>query len=151
MITQDVCAFYNDHSVYADFGGVVLDLEEGDRIAAALGHRKAVILQNHGLLTVGQTVDEAAWWYITMERSCQVQLMAEAAAAGTREPIKQIRKEVGPNRLIKLSVRRSPAGSSSSRCTPESSKSNLTCLTEATRPSSLASCILQFAFRVLQP
>ncbi len=36
-------------------------------------------MQNHGLLTVGQSVDEAAWWYITMERSCQAQLMAEAA------------------------------------------------------------------------
>jgi ribulose-5-phosphate 4-epimerase/fuculose-1-phosphate aldolase len=58
----------------------VLDLEEGKRIAAALGEHKAVILSNHGLLTVGQTsVDEAAWWFITMERSCQAQLLAEAA------------------------------------------------------------------------
>jgi len=40
---------------------------------------KAVILKNHGLLTVGHSVDEAAWWLITMERSCQAQLLAEAA------------------------------------------------------------------------
>ena len=38
-----------------------------------------MILQNHGLLTVGQTIDEAAWWFITMERTCQSQLLAEAA------------------------------------------------------------------------
>ena len=38
-----------------------------------------VILRNHGLLTVDATVDEAAWWFITMDRSCQVQLIAEAA------------------------------------------------------------------------
>ena len=39
-----------------------------------------MILANHGLLTVGQTsVDEAAWWFITMERTCQAQLLAEAA------------------------------------------------------------------------
>ena len=56
----------------------MLDTEEGKRIAHALGDGKAAILRNHGLLTVGHTVDEAAWWYITMERSCQVQLMAEA-------------------------------------------------------------------------
>lgn len=92
-ITQDVCAFYNDHAVYDDFGGVVVELDEGARIASALGHRKAVILQNHGLLTVGRTVDEAAWWYITMERSCQVQLHAEAAAARTGAGPKLIRKE----------------------------------------------------------
>jgi ribulose-5-phosphate 4-epimerase/fuculose-1-phosphate aldolase len=79
-LTQDSCAFYGDHSVFDDFTGVVLDLEEGKRIAQALGGNKAVILSNHGLLTVGQTsVDEAAWWFITMERTCQAQLLAEAA------------------------------------------------------------------------
>src|SRR6202522_1345644 len=78
-ITQDVCAFYNDHALYDDFGGVVVDLDEGQRIAEAIGKHKAAILQNHGLITVGGTVDEAVWWFITMERSCQVQLVAEAA------------------------------------------------------------------------
>ncbi len=79
-LTQDACAFYGDHAVFDDYAGVVLDLEEGKRIAAALGEHKAVILSNHGLLTVGQTsVDEAAWWFITMERTCQAQLLAEAA------------------------------------------------------------------------
>ena len=82
-ITQDVCAFYEDHALYDDFGGVVVELDEGQRIANALGPNKAAILRNHGLLTVGRTVDEAAWWFITMERSCQVQLLAEAAAART--------------------------------------------------------------------
>jgi ribulose-5-phosphate 4-epimerase/fuculose-1-phosphate aldolase len=78
-ITQDVCAFYEDHALFDDYTGVVLDLEEGKRLAHALGGSKAVILRNHGLLTVGQSVDEAAWWFITMERSCQAQLLAEAA------------------------------------------------------------------------
>ena len=78
-LTQDACAFYGDHAVFDDYTGVVLDLEEGKRIAHALGNQKAVILANHGLLTVGHSVDEAAWWFITMERSCQAQLLAEAA------------------------------------------------------------------------
>jgi ribulose-5-phosphate 4-epimerase/fuculose-1-phosphate aldolase len=77
-ITQDVCAFYEDHSLFADFTGVVYETSEGNRIAEVLGNRKAAILRNHGLLTVGHTVDEAVWWFITMERSCQAQLMAEA-------------------------------------------------------------------------
>lgn len=78
-LTQDACAFYEDHALFDDYTGVVLDTSEGKRIAATLGDRKAVILQNHGLLTVGQTVDEAAWWFITMDRSCEAQLLAEAA------------------------------------------------------------------------
>lgn len=78
-ITQDACAFYEDHGLFDDFTGVVYDPAEGERIAAALGTGKAVILRNHGLLTVGRSVDEAAWWFITMDRSCHAQLLAEAA------------------------------------------------------------------------
>jgi ribulose-5-phosphate 4-epimerase/fuculose-1-phosphate aldolase len=78
-LTQDACAFYGDHAVFDDYTGVVLDLEEGKRIAHALGDNKAAILSNHGNLTVGHSVDEAAWWFITMERTCQAQLLAESA------------------------------------------------------------------------
>ncbi len=78
-ITQDVCSFYNDHTLFDDFTGVVLESDEGKRLAHTLGENKAIILQNHGLLTVGTTVDEAAWWFIKMERSCESQLLAEAA------------------------------------------------------------------------
>lgn len=78
-ITQDACAFFEDHAVYRDYRGVVDEVDEGQRIAAALGDCKAVILQNHGLLTVGQSVAEAVWWFVTMERSCQAQLLAMAA------------------------------------------------------------------------
>lgn len=78
-LTQDACAFYEDHGLFDDYTGVVFDPEEGARLAKALGQYKAVILRNHGLLTVGQNVDEAVWWFITMDRCCQSQLMAEAA------------------------------------------------------------------------
>ncbi len=78
-ITQDVCAFYGDHGLFDDYTGVVVDVDEGKRIGVALGEHKAVILRNHGLLTVGHSVDEAVWWFVTMERSCQAQLLAEAA------------------------------------------------------------------------
>ncbi len=78
-LTQDVCAFYDDHSLFDDYTGVVLSTEEGKRIAHALGENKAVILRNHGLLTVGASVEAAVWWFITMERSCQAQLLAMSA------------------------------------------------------------------------
>lgn len=46
-----------------------------------------MILRNHGLLTVGSTVDEALYLYTLMERSCQVQLLADAAAANGRPKV----------------------------------------------------------------
>lgn len=78
-LTQDACAFYEDHALFDDYTGVVLETSEGKRLAETLGNNKAIILRNHGILTVGQTVDEAAFWYITLERTCQAQLLAEAA------------------------------------------------------------------------
>lgn len=78
-ITQDACAFYEDHALFDDYTGVVVDTEEGKRIAHALGEAKAIILRNHGLLTVGQSVEEAAWWFMAMDRSCHAQLLADAA------------------------------------------------------------------------
>lgn len=56
--------------------------EEGDAIAEALGSNKACILRNHGLLTCGTTIDEAAFLFIALEHACQNQLLCEAAAAG---------------------------------------------------------------------
>ena len=78
MLTQDACAFYKDHSVYDDYGGVAFELDEGQRIAQALGSNKAAILQNHGLLTVGRSIEECVWWYISMERCCRVQLLVNS-------------------------------------------------------------------------
>lgn len=82
IITQDSCAFYNDHAVYNSFKGVVLAKEEGDNIAKALGNKKAILLQNHGILTVGQTIEATVFWFMSMERCCQSQLLADAAAQG---------------------------------------------------------------------
>ncbi|ESZ97942.1 Class II Aldolase family protein [Sclerotinia borealis F-4128] len=93
MITQDALRFYKSHSVYDDFGGIVLDREEGIRIAKSLGNGKACILQNHGLLTVGQSVDEAAFWFISLDKTCHAQLMVDAAGAGSGKVKKIIRDE----------------------------------------------------------
>ena len=78
-ITQDSCIFYQNHVLFDDYTGVVNDPEEGARIARSLGSNRAAILRNHGLLTVGDSVDEAVWLFVTMERTCQAQLLAEAA------------------------------------------------------------------------
>lgn len=74
--------FYNDLAVYPSFGGVVFAAEEGQKIADALGPtKKNIILQNHGLLTTGGTVAEAAAFFIALERACQTQFLVESAIA----------------------------------------------------------------------
>ena len=77
-ITQDACAFYEDHVFFDDTKVLITEASEGARLAQALGDKKAAILRNHGLITVGQTVDEAVWWFVSMERCCQTQFLAES-------------------------------------------------------------------------
>ncbi|MFK0377511.1 class II aldolase/adducin family protein [Pandoraea sp. NPDC090278] len=90
-LTQDSCGFFEDHALFDDFTGMVVDGSEGDRIAQALnkpdgsGTVKGVILKNHGILTAGPSVEAAAWWYIALENVAHTQLLAEAA--GTPQPI----------------------------------------------------------------
>lgn len=93
MYTQDSLRFFRSHGVYKQFGGVVLKGDEGERIADALGNGKAAILQNHGILTVGQSVDEAAFWFLSLDKTCQVQLLVNAAAAGSAYKPKTIPDE----------------------------------------------------------
>ena len=64
-----------------------METSEGERIGQALGSRSAVILQNHGILTVGQSVEAAVWRYFALENACQTQLLAEAA--GTVKPMSE--------------------------------------------------------------
>ena len=86
-ITQDSCIFYEDHTVISVQGGaVVFEVEAGRELASHFPTGKAAIHQNHGLFTVGQSVDEAAFWFLSMDRSCQAQLLAMAAGEPTLIP-----------------------------------------------------------------
>lgn len=105
-ITQNACAFYNDHVLFDDYTGIVFDREEGKRVATALANNKAIILRNHGLLTVGQTVEEAVWWFIALEKACQVQLIAEASGKPiclSHETATMTHRQIGPHRIGWLS------------------------------------------------
>ncbi|KLO16765.1 arad-like aldolase/epimerase [Schizopora paradoxa] len=84
MITQDACKFYNDCAIYTNFRGVVLDEEEGRNIANAIGDKKAVILQNHGLLVA---TTATLYYFLALEKCCEVQLLADAGGYG-KTPIK---------------------------------------------------------------
>ncbi len=78
-ITQDACYFYEDHVVISEQGGaVVFDVDAGKELASKFVGVRAAIHQNHGIFTTGQTVDEAAFLFISMERTCQAQILAES-------------------------------------------------------------------------
>ncbi|RYP14560.1 hypothetical protein DL765_006293 [Monosporascus sp. GIB2] len=99
MITQDVCDLYGVLAVMDEYGGIVTAEEEGKNIARALGAKaKAALLLNHGLLTVGSTVDEASFLFGLLDRSCEIQLKVEAACAGNLA----LKKRIIPDELARF-------------------------------------------------
>jgi ribulose-5-phosphate 4-epimerase/fuculose-1-phosphate aldolase len=66
---------------YHNYQGVALDLAEQESLLADLGEANALILRNHGLLTVGRTIGEAFNAMHRLELSCRAQLAALACNA----------------------------------------------------------------------
>jgi ribulose-5-phosphate 4-epimerase/fuculose-1-phosphate aldolase len=73
-ITQESCIFFEDHAIFDDEEVQVQSAEAGARIAAALGKNRAIILRNHGLLTVASSVDEAVGSFVQMERVAEAHM-----------------------------------------------------------------------------
>lgn len=80
-ITQDACAFFEDHVVICEEAGqVAVEDRAGPEVARAFAGVKAAIHQNHGLITASRhSIDAAAFWFIALERCCRQQLLVEAA------------------------------------------------------------------------
>jgi ribulose-5-phosphate 4-epimerase/fuculose-1-phosphate aldolase len=69
---------------YHEYEGVVLDMSEKESLVKDLGQGEALILRNHGLLTVGRSIGEAFNWMHRLELSCRAQLAAMACNSPLR-------------------------------------------------------------------
>jgi ribulose-5-phosphate 4-epimerase/fuculose-1-phosphate aldolase len=100
-ITQDACAFFEDHVMIGDEAGQVsVEVQAGHKIANAFKGVKAAIHQNHGLLTASRhSIEAAAFWFIALERCCQQQLAIDATGLAPRlvppEKARYSREHVG--------------------------------------------------------
>jgi L-fuculose-phosphate aldolase len=86
-ISHDACVFQNSLGYFDLTTNTILDLDTANRMVDALGTGKAILLKNHGLVTVGSNIREATILAICLEQACALQLRAEAAGhlAGSDE------------------------------------------------------------------
>ena len=78
-ISQESTAFVFDQSLFDDEEVEVLSIEGGQRIAQAAGTSKLCILRNHGLVTLGATVEETVAFFVMAERVAEVHVKAPDA------------------------------------------------------------------------
>ena len=74
-IDQNTMRFYNRISIYNEFGGLGFE-EESNKMALAIGNNSMLLLANHGILSVGQTVAEAFDKLYYFEKACETYLTA---------------------------------------------------------------------------
>ena len=77
-ISQDSCVFFEQQALIVD-PRIALNEELANQFADAFGFKRVGIQEGHGIFTTGQSIDEAAWWFVSMESCCHTQLLAEAA------------------------------------------------------------------------
>jgi ribulose-5-phosphate 4-epimerase/fuculose-1-phosphate aldolase len=90
MVEQNALRFHEDIAYDENYGGLVLDAGEGDRLAALLGNRRCLFLANHGVIVVGPTVARAFDALYYLERAARLQVLARS----TGLPLRYVRPEV---------------------------------------------------------
>lgn len=76
-ITQEACIFQDDCAIFDDEEVQIRALEGGSRVAQCLGHKHAIILRNHGLLTTGASIASAVVRFVTLERVAEAHLKVQ--------------------------------------------------------------------------
>jgi ribulose-5-phosphate 4-epimerase/fuculose-1-phosphate aldolase len=95
MAVQSALGFYNDVAYDPDYNGLALDVSEGERLARALGPKSVLMMGNHGVLVVGNTVPQAFERLYFLERAAQ----AQVHALSTGRPLRVI-----PEAVVKMTV-----------------------------------------------
>jgi ribulose-5-phosphate 4-epimerase/fuculose-1-phosphate aldolase len=101
-MTQTAMRF--DKVAYHDYEGVVLEMDERERLLANLGDCEVMVLRNHGVLALGATVGQAFNNAYRLERACRSQLMAMACNDAIVLPPQDVIEKT--NHLYKPGVRR---------------------------------------------
>ena len=88
---NQTAAFFHGHVAYDDtYTGTADSLEEGERLAAAIGDKHVLFMKNHGVLVVGETIAQAYRRLYKLERVCRTQVLA----MGTGRPLKVLSDEI---------------------------------------------------------
>ena len=118
-MNQWALQFYN-RVAYHDYEGIALDLDERERLVADLGQQNAMILRNHGLLTVGATVAEAFILMLNLDRACRVQLAIQSTGQATYPVSAQVSektaRQYASGDTTACPARPTPANANGARC-----------------------------------
>ena len=74
LIDQTACSFYDDHALVREYDGVVASKEQASLMGEGIGNKRVAVLQNHGLITLGSSIEQAVVDMLDLERTCELNL-----------------------------------------------------------------------------
>jgi ribulose-5-phosphate 4-epimerase/fuculose-1-phosphate aldolase len=89
ILDQNACSFYEDHTLVREYDGVVASTEQAKSMHRAIGHHRAAVLQNHGLITLGNSIEQAVIDMLDLERTCELNL----AVLARFEEVQEVARE----------------------------------------------------------
>jgi ribulose-5-phosphate 4-epimerase/fuculose-1-phosphate aldolase len=95
MAVQTALGFHEDVAYDATYNGLALSISEGERLARALGSKSVLMMANHGVLVVGNSVPQAFERLYFLERAAQAQVLA----LSTGRPLRLI-----PEPVVKMTA-----------------------------------------------
>jgi ribulose-5-phosphate 4-epimerase/fuculose-1-phosphate aldolase len=104
IVDQNACSFYEDHALITEYDGVVASKEQASMLARGLTGKRVAVLQNHGLITLGNSIEQAVIDMLDLERTCELNLAVlprwEEVIEVPREPALQAKNVfTSPGRL----------------------------------------------------
>ena len=76
-ISQHALRFYQDMG-YHPYQGLALSSQEQDSLIANLGNKKAMLLNNHGSIVCGTSIQQAFYLMDVLDKACNIQLLARS-------------------------------------------------------------------------
>jgi len=74
ILDQTACSFFDDHALVREYEGVVASKDQANTLAHGIGEKRVAVLQNHGLITLGQSIEQATIDMLDLERTCELNL-----------------------------------------------------------------------------
>ena len=84
MALQTALGFHDDVAYDMNYNGLAYGVEEGERLAHALGDKSVLMMSNHGVLVIGESAPEAFERLYFLERACQAQVLALSTGRSLR-------------------------------------------------------------------
>lgn len=90
MLLDQIAMMFHKKIGYHDFKTLFVNDNQQEELLTDMKDKHSMILKNHGLLTVGKTIEEAFWFHYYLETTCKIQILTLSTGSTIQHPHDEI-------------------------------------------------------------